>query len=110
MSKKSITLTEARANFKMVMDEVCKNHVHTVIIRPDGEPVVMLSLADYNSIEETLYLLGNANNAKHLTESIAQLKAGSGAIQQFMKERKNGDTSGESLRQAKERAKQRRIV
>jgi antitoxin YefM len=51
----------------------------------------MLSLADYNSVMETLHLLGNANNARHLTESIAQLKAGRGAVRQFLKEPENGD-------------------
>jgi antitoxin YefM len=91
MSKKSITLTEARANLKMVMDDVCKNHAPTVIVRRDGEPAVMLSLADYNSMVETLYLLGNVNNARHLAESITQLKAGSSAGRQFLKERKNGE-------------------
>ncbi|MGZ5056302.1 MAG: type II toxin-antitoxin system Phd/YefM family antitoxin [Methylobacter sp.] len=92
MSKKSITLTEASANLKTVMDDVCQNHAPTLITRQDGEPVVMVSLADYNSRVETLYLLGNANNARHLTESIAQLKAGRGAARQLLRERKNGDT------------------
>jgi len=36
----------------------------------------MLSLADFNSMTETMYLLGSANNASRLMESIAQLKAG----------------------------------
>jgi antitoxin YefM len=91
MSKKSITLTKARANLKTVLDDVCQNHAPTVITRQDGEPVVMVSLADYNSMVETLYLLGNVNNVWHLTESIAQLKAGSGAVRQFLKEQENGD-------------------
>jgi antitoxin YefM len=84
MRKKSITLTEARADLKTVMDDVCQNHVPTIITRQDGEPVVMVSLADYNSVMETLHLLGNANNVRHLTESIAQLKAGRGAVRQLL--------------------------
>jgi antitoxin YefM len=36
----------------------------------------MLSLADFNSIEETLYLLGSPKNASRLLESFEQLKAG----------------------------------
>jgi antitoxin YefM len=92
MCKKSITLTKARANLKTVMDDVCQNHAPIVITRQDGEPVVILSLADYNSLEETLYLLGNVSNAKHLMESMAQIKAGGGAVRQFLKERENGGT------------------
>lgn len=92
MSKKYITLTEASANLKTVMNDVCQNHAPVVIPCQDGEPVVMISLADYNSIMETLYLLGNVNNARHLTESIAQHKAGRGAVRQFQRKRKNGGT------------------
>jgi antitoxin YefM len=58
------------------MDNVCKDHAPTVITRVNGEHVVMLSLADYNSIEETMHLLSSANNASRLRESIAQLRAG----------------------------------
>lgn len=90
MSKKSITLTEASTNLKTVMDDVCQNHAPVVITHQDGEPVVMVSLADYNSMMETLYLLGNANNARHLMKSIAQNEAGSDAVRQFQRERKNG--------------------
>jgi PHD/YefM family antitoxin component YafN of YafNO toxin-antitoxin module len=51
-----------------------------------------ITLTEYDSMAETLYLLGNANNARHLAESIAQLKAGGGAVRQFLKGRKNGGT------------------
>lgn len=71
-----LTFTEARASLKTVMDDVCKDHAPTVISRVNGEHVVMLSLADFNSMTETMYLLGSTNNASCLMESIAQLKAG----------------------------------
>ena len=71
-----LTFSEARASLKTVMDNVCKDHTPTVVTRVSGEHVVILSLADFNSIEETMYLLGSANNASRLMESIAQLKSG----------------------------------
>lgn len=71
-----LTFSEARASLKTVMDDVCKDHAPTVVTRVSGEHVVMLSLADFNSMEETMYLLSSANNASRLMESIAQLKAG----------------------------------
>ena len=71
-----LTFSEARAGLKAVMDDVCTDHSPTIITRQSGEAVVMLSLADFNSIEETLYLLGSKNNANRLLESIEQLKAG----------------------------------
>jgi antitoxin YefM len=71
-----LTFSEARAGLKSVMDNVCTDHTPTVITRVNGEHVVMMSLSDFNSIEETLYLLGSAKNASRLMESVAQIKAG----------------------------------
>ncbi len=71
-----LTFSEARASFKQAMDDVCNDHVPTVITRQRGEHVVMMSLADFNSMQETMYLLSSPKNANRLMESIAQLKAG----------------------------------
>jgi len=71
-----ITFSDARASLKTVMDDVCRDHNPTVVTRVSGDHVVMLSLADFNSMEETMYLLSSPKNANRLTESIAQLKAG----------------------------------
>lgn len=71
-----LTFSEARAGLKAVMDDVCNDHSPTVITRQNGDPVVMLSLADYTSIEETLYLLRSPKNASRLLESFEQLKSG----------------------------------
>ncbi len=72
----TVSFSEAHAGLKAVMDDVCINHTPTIITRQNGEPVVLLSLADFNSIEETLYLLGSPKNASRLMESLEQLKAG----------------------------------
>jgi antitoxin YefM len=71
-----LTYTEARASFKQAMDNVCRNHEPTVITRQRGDHVVMLSLEDFNSMQETIYLLSSPKNAQRLYESIAQIKAG----------------------------------
>lgn len=80
-----LTFSEARASLKTVMDDVCNDHTPTVVTRVSGEHVVMLSLADYNSIKETLYLLGSANNANRLMESVGQLKAGKTQIRELIR-------------------------
>lgn len=71
-----ITFSQARAGLKQTMDDVCRDHEPAVITRQRGDHVVILSLDDYNAMEETLYLLGTAANSKRLRESIALHKAG----------------------------------
>jgi antitoxin YefM len=78
-----LTFSDARAGLKAVMDDVCTDHSPTVITRQSGEPVVMLSLADFNSIEETLHLLSSPKNASRLLASIEQLKAGKARMREL---------------------------
>lgn len=74
-----MTYTDARANFKDVMDRAINDHEEVVVTRRKGEAVVVVSLEDWSSINETLYLLSTSANVRALTESIAELDAGKGA-------------------------------
>ncbi|HEK1688210.1 TPA: type II toxin-antitoxin system prevent-host-death family antitoxin [Pseudomonas putida] len=71
-----ITFSQARADLKQTMDDVCRDHEPAIITRQRGEPVVMLSLEDYNGMQETLYLLSSSANAKRLRSSVEQLRSG----------------------------------
>lgn len=73
-----VTFSEARKNFKAVMDRVVDDADFTVITRQGGKPVVMISLDEWNSIQETAYLLSSPKNATRLMQGIAQLDAGKG--------------------------------
>lgn len=73
-----ITYTDARASLKDVMDRAIHDREPVVITRRRGEAAVMISLEDYNSIQETLYLLRSPRNAERLRASIAELRAGQG--------------------------------
>lgn len=83
-----LTFSEARASLKSVMDDVCNDHTPTVITRVSGEHVVMLSLADFNSMEETMHLLGSPKNASRLMESVAQIKAGKAQARELIRDEK----------------------
>ena len=71
-----VSMTEARNNLKAVFDSVYNDHEEVIIHRKNCENVVVISLNEYNSMKETNYLLSSPNNAKHLRESIEQLKDG----------------------------------
>ncbi|PJK13514.1 type II toxin-antitoxin system prevent-host-death family antitoxin [Lysobacteraceae bacterium NML07-0707] len=74
----AITYTAARAKLADTMNRVCEDHEPLIITRNGEQSVVMISLADYQALEETAYLLRHPRNARRLLESIAALEAGEG--------------------------------
>ena len=72
----TINYSTARQNLAETMDKVNADRAPILITRQKGEPVIMMSLADYNALEETAYLLRSPANAERLTRSIRQLRAG----------------------------------
>ena len=74
----AISYTAARENLAATMDKVCEDHAPIVITRNREQAVVMMSLADFEALEETAYLLKSPKNAKRLTSAIDQLDAGKG--------------------------------
>ena len=74
----AITYSAARANLANTMDRVCEDHGPIIITRNGQQAVVMLSLEDYNAMEETAYLLRSPKNAKRLVDAISELEAGRG--------------------------------
>jgi antitoxin YefM len=72
----SITFSTARANLAELMDQVCNDHEPIVVTRKGKQSVVMMLLEDYQSLEETAYLLRSPKNANRLLASIRQLNVG----------------------------------
>ncbi len=69
----AITYTAARENLASTMDKVCADHDPVIITRNRDQAVVMMSLEDYESLQETAYLLRAPANARRLLESVAEL-------------------------------------
>ena len=72
----AISYTAARENLASTMDKVCQNHDPVIITRNRDQAVVMMSLEDYSSLEETAYLMRSPANARRLMESIAEIEKG----------------------------------
>ena len=77
---KSITYSAARERLAETMDRVCEDHAPVLITRKRDQAVVMMSLAEYDALEETAHLLRSPRNAQRLLESIQQLEAGKGKV------------------------------
>lgn len=76
--------TDARAGLKKLMDRVVDDCDHAVITRQRGEPVVMISLAAWQAMDETNYLLSSPANARELRESIREVEAGQTQIRELI--------------------------
>ncbi len=74
----TMTYTAVRQNLASTMLEVCNDHEPVIITSKRDKAVVMISLDDFKSMEETSYLLRSPNNAKRLLESIQEVESGRG--------------------------------
>ncbi|MFO7171153.1 MAG: type II toxin-antitoxin system prevent-host-death family antitoxin [Chloroflexota bacterium] len=72
----AVTLKEAKRNLEQLIEKVIADAEPTIVVTDTGQQVVFLSLDEYNSWKETLYLLANPANAEHLRRSIAEAQAG----------------------------------
>ena len=77
---KTASYTELRRNLASMIDGVVDDHEPVVITRDRGKPsAVLMSLEDFNSYEETRYLMRSPANAARLIEAIKELEGGGGA-------------------------------
>lgn len=75
-----ISYSDARTQFERVIDEVVSDAGATLIYRGAGKNAVLISEATYNSMMETMYLLGNPVNAQRLMDAVAQDREGKARV------------------------------
>lgn len=76
----------ARQHLTAVMDKVGQDRAPVMITREKGAPVVMMSLEDYNALEETAYLLRSPKNAQRLMSAVEAMRAGGGTVRELIDE------------------------
>lgn len=69
----AVSFSELRKDMKHIMDMTRDRHEPTIITRKQGNMVIM-SLEDYNSLEETAYILSSPKNAKRILSSLSELR------------------------------------
>jgi antitoxin YefM len=80
----ALTFSYARQNFADIMRSVNDDHAPVVVTHQSAKPVVIMSLEDYQSIEETAYLLRNPAGTHRLLESVEELRAGQGVVKELI--------------------------
>jgi len=81
---KTTTFSHARANLAATFDAVIDDSEEVVITRSGHEPVVVLSLREYEAMRETNYLLRSPANADRLLRAIADMDGGAGTVHELI--------------------------
>ena len=75
---KTMSYTESRARYAEVLDGVANDREEVTITRAGHDPVVIVSLEDYESLRETAYLMRSPANARRLLDAMERLETGRG--------------------------------
>lgn len=75
---RTVSYSEARQNLSSTMIQTIEDRTPVLITRQNGESCVLMSLDEYNALEETAYLMRSPRNARRLMDAIESLKDGQG--------------------------------
>ncbi|MCB0235861.1 MAG: type II toxin-antitoxin system prevent-host-death family antitoxin [Anaerolineae bacterium] len=79
----AVAYSQVKGRWVELMDRVADDRTPVVITRDEAPSVVLMSLEEYESFEETAYLLRSPKNARRLLESIAELEQGGGQAREL---------------------------
>ena len=72
----AVTLNEAKEDLEHLIEKVIADAEPAIVYTDSGERAVLMSLDEFNSWKETVYLLASPANAAHLSKSIEEAQAG----------------------------------
>jgi antitoxin YefM len=78
-----VSFTDLRANLATHLDKVEQDRAELVVTRQNHEPVVIVTLSEWEGMKETLHLLSTPQNARRLRAAITELDAGKGKIRKL---------------------------
>jgi antitoxin YefM len=72
----TISYSTFRSNLSSVLDSVNEDHKPVLITRQNGKPAIVISVEDFESYQETAYLMQSPKNAQRLNEAMVDIEAG----------------------------------
>lgn len=82
----TITFKDFKNQLQASLDQVHAMNVSLNVKCPNGTEVVILSKADYSSMEEMLYLFSSRANANRLYQALEAHKQGGGMARELIDE------------------------
>lgn len=83
---RTMTYTQSRARYAEVLDAVVNDREEIIVTRANREPVVIVSLAEYESLRETALLLRSPANARRLLDAVDRLESGGGTVHELIED------------------------
>ena len=80
----AVTIKQAKISLEQLIEQVISDADPVIICNDQGTKAVLMSLDEFDSWKETLYLLSNPANAEHLRRSIAEARSGKTAERQLI--------------------------
>jgi antitoxin YefM len=80
----ALTFSYVRQHLANIMRSVNDDHAPVIVTHQNTKPIVIMSLEDYQSLEETVYLLRDSTGAQRLPESVAELRAGKDVARELL--------------------------
>ena len=80
------TLSDFRKNIKLYLDKVTQNFKTLIVYRGKDNGIVIMSLAEYNSLCATQHEMSSNENERRLDSAIEKLKSGNSSTQNLIDE------------------------
>ena len=72
----AVNFSTLRSNLKSYCDAATRDAETIIVTRRNEENVVLMSLENYNTLMEHIFLMSDRRNYAHIIEGIEQLRAG----------------------------------
>lgn len=80
----AMAYSQVKNRWSEILNRVTEDRASLIITRDEAPPVVIMSLDEYESLQETAYLLRSPKNARRLLDSIAELERGGGQARELL--------------------------
>lgn len=80
----AVPVMQAAQNLDALIEQIIEDAEPAILLNDKGNKAVLMSLEEFNSWQETMYLLSNPANAEHLRRSLQEAREGKGTERELI--------------------------